>query len=69
MRFNAAATAVFSTALLASSVNADAQSVLSDASVAAESVIADASSTVSSAVESATTGPELPTFTVRLLTI
>jgi hypothetical protein len=64
MRFNAAA--VLSTALLAGSVRADAQSVLSEAGSAAESVASDVSGTVSSVVESVTTGPELPTFTVRL---
>lgn len=62
MRFNAAA--VLSTALLAGSVHADAQSVLKDASASASNVVAEASSSASSLVESATSGPELPTFTV-----
>jgi calnexin len=63
MRFTAAAAAI-STALLAGSVYADAQSVLSDASSSISSVASEASASGSSLVESATSGPELPTFTV-----
>lgn len=66
MRFTAAA-AVLSTALLAGSVQADAQSVLKDASASASSIASEASASGSSLVESATSGPELPTFTVRFL--
>jgi hypothetical protein len=63
MRFTVA-TAVLSTALLAGSVHADAQSVLSDASSSASSLATEASSSASSLVESVTSAPELPTFTV-----
>ena len=60
MRFYATA-ATAAVALLAGSVHADAQSVLSEASSSASSVATEAES----AVESATSGtPELPTFTV-----
>jgi hypothetical protein len=59
MRFSATA-ALSAAALLTGTVNADAQSVLSEAS---SSVASDASSVASSA----TTAPELPTFTVRSL--
>lgn len=60
MRFYATA-ATAAVALLAGSVHADAQSVLSEASSSVSSVATEASS----AVESATSGtPELPTFTV-----
>jgi calnexin len=57
MRFSAAA-AISAAALLAGTVNADAQSVLSEAS---PSVAGDASSVVESSTSAA---PELPTFTV-----
>ncbi len=63
MRFTAAA-AVLSTALLAGSVHADAQSVLKDASSSVSSAASEASASGSSLVESATSGPVLPTFTV-----
>jgi hypothetical protein len=63
MRFTAAA-AVFSTALLAGSVQADAQSVLKDAGSSVSSVASEASASGSSLVESAISGPVLPTFTV-----
>jgi len=72
MRFNTAA-AVLSTVLLAGSVHADeqahAEDVLADARSAAESIASDVSGTVSSVIESATTGPELPTFTVSFFAI
>lgn len=63
MRFSAAA-AVLSTALLAGSVYGDAQSVLKEDSSSASSVASEASASGSSVAESATSGPELPTFTV-----
>lgn len=60
MRFYA--TAAFSAAaLLAGSVNADAQSVLSEASSSVSSAATEASSVVESATS---TSIELPTFTV-----
>ncbi len=62
MRFIAAA--VLSTALLVSSVHADAQEVLKDAGSSASSAATEVSSSVSSVVESATSSVELPTFTV-----
>lgn len=62
MRFYATA-ALSAAALLAGSVNADAQSVLSEASSSVSSVASDASSVVESATSSSTS-IELPTFTV-----
>lgn len=62
MRFHAAA-ALSAAALLAGSVNADAQSVLSEASSSVSSVASDASAAESSA-SATSTGIELPTFTV-----
>ncbi|KAF4634161.1 hypothetical protein G7Y89_g3943 [Cudoniella acicularis] len=58
MRFHATV-ALSAAALLAGSVNADAQSVLSEASSSVSSVASDASS----AASSSTSAPELPTFT------
>ncbi|KAF7938144.1 hypothetical protein BELL_0045g00070 [Botrytis elliptica] len=64
MRFHT--TAAFSAAaLLATSVNADAQSVLSEASSSVSSAATEASSSVSSATS---TGIELPTFTPTKIT-
>ena len=60
MRFSATA-ATAAVALLAGSVHADAQSVLSEASSSASSVATEASSAVESATSSAI---EVPTFTV-----
>jgi len=72
MRFSPAA--VLSTALLVGSAQAHgdhgahgAQSVLKDASSSVSSVASDASASGSSLVESATSRPELPTFTVSSL--
>ena len=59
MRFSATA-AISAAALLTGTVNADAQSVLSEASSSVASVASDASSAATSATEL----PELPTFTV-----
>ena len=59
MRFSVAA-AISAAALLAGTVNADAQSVLSEAS---SSVASDASSVAESSTSAA---PELPTFTVSI---
>ena len=56
MRFHAAS-AISAAALLAGSVRADAQSVLSEASSSVSSVASEATSATSSAVE-------LPTYTV-----
>ncbi|KAH9221490.1 calreticulin [Leptodontidium sp. 2 PMI_412] len=58
MRFSATA-AISAAALLSGTVNADAQSVLSEASSSVASVASDASSAATSATEL----PELPTFT------
>jgi calnexin len=58
MRFSATA-AISAAALLAGSVNADAQSVLSEASSSVSSVASEATSSTSTS-----TAIELPTFTV-----
>jgi calnexin len=61
MRFYATA-ALSAAALLAGSVNADAQSVLSEASSSVSSAATEASSSVESATS--TSSIEVPTFTV-----
>lgn len=66
MRFQAAA-ALSAVALLAGSVNADAQSILSEAISSVSSAAGEASTEASSVASSATetsTSIELPTFTV-----
>jgi hypothetical protein len=65
MRFYATA-ALSAAAFLAGTVNADAQSVLSEASSSASSAASDASSSTSSVASSASSAPELPTFTVSI---
>jgi calnexin len=61
MRFSATA-AISAAALLAGTVSADAQSVISEASSSVSSAASDASSSVASS--STASLPELPTFTV-----
>ncbi len=63
MRFSATA-ALSAAALLAGTVNADAQSVLSEASSSVSSVASEASSVVETS--STASIPELPTFTVSV---